>query len=559
MGKLVSKSQNAFVEGRQILDASLIANEAIHSMQNSGGGGILCKLDIEKAYDHVNWSFLFWLMEMMGFGAKWISWIQWCIGTVSFSVLINGTSSGFFKSSRGLRQGDPLSPYLFVIVMEALSCLLKRAKEGGFLSGWHLSAMSGLKVNLDKSEIIAVGRVENVEEVALEFGCKVSRLPSTYLGLPLGARFKEVATWDGVEERLRKRLSIWKRQYISKGGRMTLIRSTLSSMPIYCMSLFQMPRSVSLRLEHKRKGGLGVRSLALLNKALLCKWSWRFAVEREALWRQVISAKYGEEEGGWRSCVVRGSFGVGLWKAIRRGWEAVGNNLAYAVGNGRRIRFWEDKWCGDDKLCSLFPSLYAISLDKEAWVADVWSHSGGGVWAPRFSRSINDWEVIEVERLLLRLQGRRVYSDVEDEVIWTKAKDKRFSVKSLYKDLDPERREEFPANIIWNSLVPPRMFMELSFLSIWSFMGAPLFNKRSVIGVARALCGKGKEEVWRAAPLCLFWIVWKERNSRAFENVEHTFQGCKSVLLCNLWAWSRGLFVSGPTSVVDFVDWIGHG
>ena len=259
-------------------------------------------------------------------------------------------------------------------------------------------AMSGLKVNLDKSEIIAVGRVENVEEVALEFGCKVSRLPSTYLGLPLGARFKEVATWDGAEERLRKRLSIWKRQYISKGGRMTLIRSTLSSMPIYCMSLFQMPRSVSLRLERiqrdflwgggalerkphlvewsiicsdKRKGGLGVRSLALLNKALLCKWSWRFAVEREALWRQVISAKYGEEEGGWRSCVVRGSYGVGLWKAIRRGWEAVGNNLVYSVGNGRRIRFWEEKWCGDDKLCSLFPSLYAISLDKEAWVADV--------------------------------------------------------------------------------------------------------------------------------------------------------------------------------------------
>ncbi|RVW48943.1 Transposon TX1 uncharacterized 149 kDa protein [Vitis vinifera] len=289
MGKLVSKSQNAFVEGRQILDASLIANEAIHSMQKSGGGGILCKLDIEKAYDHVNWSFLLWLMEMMGFGAKWISWIQWCIGT-----------------------GDPLSPYLFVIVMEALSCLLKIAKEGGFCRGgnsmvsylcWLLmwfEAMSGLKVNLNKSEIIAVGRMENVEEVALEFGCKVSKLPSSYLGLPLGAGFKEVATWDGVEERLRKRLSTWKRQYISKGSRMTLIRSTLSSMPIYCMSLSQMPRSVSSRLERiqrdflwgggalerkphlvewsiicsdKRKGGLGVRSLALLNKAFLCTWS----------------------------------------------------------------------------------------------------------------------------------------------------------------------------------------------------------------------------------------------------------------------------------------------
>ena len=78
-------------------------------------------------------------MERMGFGVEWISWIQWCIGIVSFSVLINGTPSGFFQSSRGLRQGDPLSPYLFVIVMEALSCLLKRAKEGGFLPRWQLS------------------------------------------------------------------------------------------------------------------------------------------------------------------------------------------------------------------------------------------------------------------------------------------------------------------------------------------------------------------------------------------------------------------------------------
>ena len=87
-------------------------------------------------------------MERMGFGVEWISWIQWCIGIVSFSVLINGTSSGFFQSSRGLRQGDPLSLYLFVIVMEALSCLLKRAREGGFLSGWQLSGKGGAGVEI---------------------------------------------------------------------------------------------------------------------------------------------------------------------------------------------------------------------------------------------------------------------------------------------------------------------------------------------------------------------------------------------------------------------------
>ncbi|RVW16748.1 hypothetical protein CK203_076446 [Vitis vinifera] len=185
------------------------------------------------------------------------------------------------------------------------------------------------------------------------------------------------------------------------------------------------------------------------------------------------------------------------WERNTRIFEDKARNLEYLWDS---IVFLASLWAFCSKVFKGTP-LNVLQLD---WLADnpqgkscqknVWSHSGGGVWAPRFSRSINDWEVIEVERLLLRLQGRRVYSDVEDEVIWTKAKDKRFSVKSLYKDLDPERREEFPANIIWNSLVPPRMFMELSFLSIWSFMGAPLFNKRSVIGVARALCGKGKEE-----------------------------------------------------------------
>ena len=123
------------MEGRQILDALLIANEAIDSMQKSGGGGILCKLNIEKAYDHVNWSFLLWLPERMGFGAKLISWIEWCISTVCFSILINKTPSGFFQSFGGLRQRDPLSPYIFVTVMEVLSCLLKRANEGGFYRG----------------------------------------------------------------------------------------------------------------------------------------------------------------------------------------------------------------------------------------------------------------------------------------------------------------------------------------------------------------------------------------------------------------------------------------
>ena len=110
-------------------------------------------------------------------------------------------------------------------------------------------AASGLRINLDKSEIIPVGVVEEIEEMAVELGCRVGSPPSQYLGLPLEAPNKAPSVWDGVEEKVRRRLARWKRQYISKGGRITLIRSTLASMPIYHMSLFRMPKSVARRLD----------------------------------------------------------------------------------------------------------------------------------------------------------------------------------------------------------------------------------------------------------------------------------------------------------------------
>ena len=81
VGKVVSKAQGVFVEGRQIIDAVLIANEAIDSILKNNENGIMCKLDIEKAYDNVDWSFLLTVMQKMGFGEKWIGWIKWCIST----------------------------------------------------------------------------------------------------------------------------------------------------------------------------------------------------------------------------------------------------------------------------------------------------------------------------------------------------------------------------------------------------------------------------------------------------------------------------------------------
>uniref|UniRef100_A0A2N9H7P6 Reverse transcriptase domain-containing protein n=1 Tax=Fagus sylvatica TaxID=28930 RepID=A0A2N9H7P6_FAGSY len=172
--------------GRQILDSVLIASECLDSHLKYGGPGVLCKLDVEKAYDHVNWKFLIYMLQKCGFSVRWRNLINFCISTARFSILVNGCPRGFFPSSRGLRQGDPLSPLLFVIVMEALSHLLDRAVR------------EGLKINLSKFEIVPVGDVPHIEELVQLLGCKQSVLPMQYLGLPLGATFKETAIWNPV-------------------------------------------------------------------------------------------------------------------------------------------------------------------------------------------------------------------------------------------------------------------------------------------------------------------------------------------------------------------------
>ena len=104
VGQVVSTAQNAFVEGRQILDAVLIANEAVDALLKRKEKGLICKLDIEKAYDHLNWNFLLGVMEKMGFGRKWLNWIKWCISTATFSVLMK-TPLWFLPEFSGSKAG----------------------------------------------------------------------------------------------------------------------------------------------------------------------------------------------------------------------------------------------------------------------------------------------------------------------------------------------------------------------------------------------------------------------------------------------------------------------
>ena len=118
---------------------------------------------------------------------------------------------------------------------------------------WEILAsfgvVSGLHINLAKSELVLVGNVTNVGELVALLGCRQSSLPMTYLGLPLGAKFKDRAIWNFILERMERRLTSWKRLYLSKGGKITLIKSTLSSLPTYFLSLFPIPADIAIRIE----------------------------------------------------------------------------------------------------------------------------------------------------------------------------------------------------------------------------------------------------------------------------------------------------------------------
>ncbi|KAL5714065.1 hypothetical protein ACHQM5_016077 [Ranunculus cassubicifolius] len=231
-----------FMKGRQIIDCCLVANELIDSKRKQGGGGMAVKIDMMKAYDHVSWNFLEWVMIKMGFGSKWRRWIRICISNARFSILLNGSSKKFFKSTRGLRQGDPLSPFLFIMVTEVLSMVTSLLVSQGELDGFKASnaedgvvvshlqfaddtmfflsasvekarvlrgvllwfeVASGLKINMKKSKVYGVGVSEEViSEVASILECGVEVFPSTYLGLPLGAKSKSINIWCKVIERV---------------------------------------------------------------------------------------------------------------------------------------------------------------------------------------------------------------------------------------------------------------------------------------------------------------------------------------------------------------------
>nr|GEU45250.1 reverse transcriptase domain, reverse transcriptase zinc-binding domain protein [Tanacetum cinerariifolium] len=265
----------------------------------------------------------------MGFGVKWIKWMSSCLSSASISIIINGPPSKEFKMERDLRQGDPISPFLFLLVVEALqisileACnkgvlkgvsiaesgvnvlLLQYADDASFFREWSRSNAknlihifkcfdlgSVLKVNLAKSGLISVEvSISNVNAMAASLGCSHDLLSFIYLGLPVGKRIRVCDGWNVIINRFREKLSSWKAKSLSVGDRLTFIKSILGSHPVYYLSLFKAPIKVINTLESIRRVGC----LQVKNLGLLGKWKWRFLTKDKAMWNSVIKEFYGAD------------------------------------------------------------------------------------------------------------------------------------------------------------------------------------------------------------------------------------------------------------------------
>ncbi|CAL2239107.1 unnamed protein product [Prunus armeniaca] len=285
--EVISESQSAFVPGRHIIDNVMYAFEVVHHMKGprSGNGAKMAlKLDMAKAYDRVEWCFVEVMMHRLGFAESWITRIMDCITTVSFSVLWQGNPLGHIVLHRGIRQGCPLSPYIFLICAEGFTGLIQQAEQLGRIRGVKVAAeappvshlffadyslifleakrevfeevkgifatyekASGQKINLAKS---AVSFSSNITTEIIDAARNILQVPvvachERYLGLPTVVGRNRHSLFLTVQERVKRKVQGWKEIFLSNASKEILIKSMAQAVPTYSMSCFRMPKSVS--------------------------------------------------------------------------------------------------------------------------------------------------------------------------------------------------------------------------------------------------------------------------------------------------------------------------
>jgi hypothetical protein len=265
-------------------------HETIHELHRMKESGVILKFDFGKAYDKIKWPFVKQILEMKGFSSLWCNWIDTIIQGEHVGIKINDQVGLNFQTKKGLCQGDPLSPLIFNIVVDMLVILIKRAKLASQIEGMvpHLvddglsifqyaddtiifiendvekaknlkillcafEKLSGLKINFHKSEMHYFGEARGLQdEYSVVFGCQSGSFPFKYLGIPMHFRKLSNKDWKVVEEVIEKRLSSWKGKYLSVGSRLVLINSVLTSLVMFMMSFFEVPRGVLKKIDFYR-------------------------------------------------------------------------------------------------------------------------------------------------------------------------------------------------------------------------------------------------------------------------------------------------------------------
>ncbi|KAL4589627.1 hypothetical protein LXL04_002535 [Taraxacum kok-saghyz] len=445
IGSTIEEVQSAYVEGRNIQDGPLIVNELCSWAKATKNKILLFKVDFEKAFDSINWEYLDSLLLQMGYGEKWRMWMKGCLNSGRASV---------DERSKGERNfhGD-----------------------------------QGLKVNFSKSRVFGIGAEDQeILRWAAPLGCEIATLPFTYLGVPVGANMNLKKYWKPVIERVQTKLSSWKAQNLSLGGRLTLTKAVLGSLPSYFFSIFVAPLGVINTLEKIRRhflwggggldgkkkiswvawdkvvapkdlGGLGVGSLKAFNISLIVKWWWRLRENDQTLWSRVIRGIHNLKRKP--EDVMSKKSITGVWNNIARIKEDMGKIgismeevMVKDIGVGDKTIFWLDKWCGDSRLKEDYKNLYQIEKHKQCLLKDR-VHVGGFNWEWK-TNLLKGTQVTELVELMGRIEGTQ-RKPGSDKWRSTNTEDGQFHIKDLQYILDSSTQIESGDTMIqWTQDIP---------------------------------------------------------------------------------------------------------